>query len=378
MLDDGVRADLIVADPPYNTGGHPDAQQTVHTYPDRLSRDEWLAWIEPRARLMRALLSPTGAAILAIGRDMMPHLAVLLDDIFGANNRASIVTWSGGSKSNGRLVANTSDYLLIYTRSATAIRTQKVRWRTTREGIAELLEAAREAVAEHSDIPTAQRAFRAWQATAGLPESLRRYRLLDPQGRLYRTTDLGATVGRPSRSKRVLTHPVTGESCPVPPKGWAVNDATMEALLADGHIDFGVDHTTSPSKRTYLDETQGTLSDVIVRERGHAQRTLDAMIGTNDDGSTRFYAPKPVAVMQEWIGAIVAHVERPLVVDAFAGSGTVAEACLRLGIDSVSIEIDSTIAERATIPRVEAVVSGAWADGSLHDPVTGSLVVERG
>lgn len=377
MIDDGVKADLVVADPPYNTGGHPDAQQTIHSYPDRRSRDEWLAWIEPRARLIRELLTPTGAAIFAIGRDMMPHLAVLLDEVFGANNRASIVTWSGGTKSNGRLVSNTSDYLLIYTRSSTAIRTEKVRWRTTREGAAEVLEAARAAVAEQPDIASAQRSFRVWQASAGLPDSLRKYRLFDPQGRLYRTTDLGATVTRPSRSKRSLTHPLTGERCPVPPKGWAVSDSTLDALLTGGRIAFGVDHATIPSKTTYLDEIEGTLSDVIVRERGYAQRTLDRMVGTNGDGSTRFYAPKPVDVLQEWISAITAHVECPLIVDAFAGSGTVAEACLRLGIGSLSIEIDQTIAERVAIPRIEAVISGEWVDGSRHDPVAGSLIVER-
>ena len=377
MVGDGIKADLVIADPPYNTGGHPDAQQTIHAYPDCRSRDEWLGWIEPRARLIRELLNPTGAAIFAIGRDMMPYLTVLLDDIFGANNRASIVTWSGGTKSNGRLVNSTSDYLLIYTRSATAIRTNKVRWRTTRAGAAEVLEAARAAVADSPDIPSAQRAFRAWQALAGLPESLRRYRLLDAQGRLYRTTDLGATVARPSRSKRVLTHPVTGEPCPVPPKGWAVSGDTLDALLAEGRIAFGTDHKTIPAKITYLDEVEGMLSDVIVRERGQAQRVLDRMVGTNSDGSTRFYAPKPVDVLQEWIGATTAHVEQPLVVDAFAGSGTVAEACLRLGIDSVSIEIDPTIAEGVTIPRIEAVISGAWADGSHHDPAPGSLIVER-
>lgn len=373
MLDGGIQANLVVADPPYNTGGHPDAQQTIHTYLDRRSRDEWLTWIEPRARLIRDLLAPTGAAIFAIGRDMMPYLAVLLDEVFGANNRASIVTWSGGSKSNGRLVSNTSDYLLIYTRSSTAIRTQKVRWRTTREGAAEVREAARAAVEAHGDIAAAQRAFRTWQASAGLPDSLRKYRLLDAQGRLYRTTDLGATVARPSRSKRVLTHPVTGEHCPVPPKGWGMSDTTMDALLADGHIAFGADHTTIPSKITYLDEVEGTLSDVIVRERGHAQRTLDRMVGTNNDGSTRFYAPKPVEVLQEWISATTAHVENPLVVDAFAGSGTVAEACLRLGINSVSMEIDRGIAERVTSPRIEAVLSGEWADGTTRDPVAGML-----
>ena len=45
MVGDGIKADLVIADPPYNTGGHPDAQQTIHAYPDCRSRDEWLGWI---------------------------------------------------------------------------------------------------------------------------------------------------------------------------------------------------------------------------------------------------------------------------------------------------------------------------------------------
>lgn len=408
LIADGVRADVVYADLPYNTGdasGDSNAM-SVLTYNDRrdslddFEHSGWLSFIETRVRLIHALLRKTGVAIFAIGRDELAPLILLLEGVFGSHNRVSIVTWQGGAKSHARYISNSADYMVVMSRDIHTLKREKVRWRTVREGAQEIIDAAHESWSvTNGSHAEAQSHYREWLASQDVPAAYRYYRYLDATGRVYRASDMGATVGRASRPRRPLVHPVTGLECPVPAKGWAISDPTMDTLLADSRVLFGADHTTIPKKITYLDETEGVLSDVISQMRGGAQRDLNAMIGTRDDGTTRFYAPKPVSVLEEWIEAVTpqvrkeeSHVDPIVVVDPFAGSAStgeaVAEIATRTGLNVQSICITTNennddldpehgIARYVALPRLRAVLTGEWADGSRHEPLRGRLVYER-
>lgn len=401
MIADGVRADVVYADLPYNTGdasGDSNAM-SVLTYNDRRD-DGWLSFIAPRVRLIHRLLRETGVAIFAIGRDELASLVLLLEQEFGSHNRAAIVTWQGGAKSHARYVSNSADYMVVMTRNIHALKRRKVRWRTTRPGAQALIDAADDAWREHGgDRDAAQDAYRVWLRDQDIEPAFTYYRFLDASGRVYRASDMGATVGRSSRPRRPLVHPVTGQECPVPAKGWAIGDETMDALLADDRIQFGADHTTIPKKITYLDETEGVLGDVVTQMRGGDQRRLNAMIGLREDGTTRFYAPKTVSVLETWIEAVIpqfrkdeSHTDPVVVVDPFAGSASTGEAVARIvtrtGItaDSYCITVNENnddadpergIARYVALPRLRAALTGRWADGTEHDPLRGRLIVQR-
>lgn len=407
LIADGVRADVVYADLPYNTGdasGDSNAMSVLPYIDRRDSLDDfehsgWLSFVAPRVRLIRDILRPTGVAIFAIGRDELASLVLLLEREFGSHNRASIVTWQGGAKSHSRYVSNSADYMVVMTKDIHALKRKKVRWRTTRDGAQELLDAASRAWEESGgDRDLAQDSYRSWLREQDVDDAFRYYRFLDGSGRLYRTSDMGATVGRASRPRRPLVHPVTGEECPVPSKGWAIGDERMDALLADGRIQFGEDHTIIPKKITYLDETEGLLSDVITQMRGGGQRDLNAMIGLRDDGTTRFYGPKTVSVLETWIEAVIPEfrkaesaVDPVVVIDPFAGSASTGEAVARIvtrsGIVAESICITTNenneddnpehgIARFVALPRLRAALSGMWADGSSRSPLRGRLTHE--
>lgn len=408
LIADGVRADVVYADLPYNTGdasGDSNAMSVLNYVDRRDSNDDfehsgWLSFIAPRVRLIRDILRPTGVAIFAIGRDELASLVLLLEREFGVRNRVSIVTWQGGAKSHSRYVSNSSDYMVVMAKDILALKRLKVKWRTTRPGAQNLIDAAAQCWKESSgDHAAAQSAYRQWLADQDVEDAFRYYRFLDASGRVYRTSDMGATVGRSSRPRRPLVHPVTGKECPVPAKGWAIGDQTMDALLADSRIQFGEDHTIIPKKITYLDETEGVLGDVVSQMRGGGQRELNAMIGTREDGTTRFYAPKTVSVLETWIEAVIpsfrldeSESDPVVIIDPFAGSASTGEAVARIAtrtdarIESICITTNENndnndpeqgIARYVALPRLRAALSGVWADGTTREPMRGRLVYER-
>lgn len=408
MIASGSRADVVYADLPYNTGDASTGSNEMSVLPYNDRRDSlddfehsgWLSFISPRVHLIRDLLRDTGVAIFAIGRDELASLILLLEEVFGTKNRVAVVTWQGGAKSHSRYVSNSADYMVVVAKSVATLKRKKVRWRTTRPGSEALVEAAAAAWAEHDgDRTAAQESYREWMRSAEMDDAFRYYRFLDPSGRVYRTSDMGATVGRASRPRRPLIHPETGQLCPVPAKGWAIGDETMDKLLADNRIQFGNDHTIIPKKITYLEETEGVLSDVVSQMRGGGQRDLNSMIGLREDGTTRFYAPKTVSVLETWIEAVIPQFRKDagdddpiLVVDPFAGSASTGEAVARiatrsgLSIDSVCITTNENnedsdpehgIARYVALPRLRAALSGSWADGTVREPLRGRLVSQR-
>lgn len=119
--------DLIYIDPPYNTGG-----KFAWLYNDDfVDRDDdykhskWLAFMDRRLRLAKALLKPSGAIMVSIGDDEQHRLRMLMDQVFGVDNQVAqlaveMSTTSGPKTTNaqqGTIVKNI-EYVLIYRKSA--------------------------------------------------------------------------------------------------------------------------------------------------------------------------------------------------------------------------------------------------------------------
>lgn len=119
LLQAGKKATLIYLDPPYGTGFDFQSRQLEHSYTDRLSDASYLEFMRRRLILLRELLADDGSIYVHIGHQMLSHLKVLMDEIFGASNfRNLIVRRKCSSKNSTRKqYANLNDYLLFYTRS---------------------------------------------------------------------------------------------------------------------------------------------------------------------------------------------------------------------------------------------------------------------
>lgn len=108
----------IYIDPPYNTGGDDD-----FFYKDAYRYSSWCTMIFDRSILGKLLLKRTGSSFVQIDDYEEHHLRMLLDNIFGSENRINRITWvrtfnSGSSKGLSRKLPSNIDTIYWYAVSA--------------------------------------------------------------------------------------------------------------------------------------------------------------------------------------------------------------------------------------------------------------------
>lgn len=399
------RVDVIYIDPPYNTGNADWVYNDRHVSGDDLYRhSKWLAFMERRLRLARDLLRDTGVLIVAIGDDEQHRLRMLLDQVFHESNFISNVVWQGGRKNDSRYVSNGADYMLIYAKSEEALREAGIRWRVSKPGVQEALQAARRIWEEaHGDDQEATRRWRSWlkdfKAGGHASDAVTRFTSLGPEGRPMRTDrDLRSPNPRPNLQYDLL-HPKTGKPVKMHPNGWRYSRETMTRLVAEGRVKFGPDENSGAGGIDYLDEQVDQVpSSVFERDRNPSGIRLREILGER-----RFPNPKDVDVLGHWIGAVAGS--QACVLDFFGGSGSTLEAVLRLNHadggrrqcvlvtnNEVGAREERTLRksghrkgdaeweargvfEYVTRPRITTVLTGVRPDGAtFSDTVPGNVV----
>lgn len=121
-----------------------------------------------------------------------------------------------------------------------------------------------------------------------------------------------------TRSHRPLIHPITGRPCPTPAKGWRYIDNTMDELIANNKIEFGVDETTQPRQKYLLkDNLEEAVSSLIY-------------FGGSDDAlGLPFENPKPTYIAWKLIQSVCKNSD-DIILDFFSGSSTTAHAVMQL------------------------------------------------
>ncbi|MGG6166409.1 site-specific DNA-methyltransferase [Pantoea allii] len=102
-------------DPPFNTG------EAFENYDDGLEHSQWLTLIRDRIEIIQRLLSIDGTFFVHIDDNELGYLIVLLDEIFGRQNRVNIVTFKQGSATGHKSInpglVTTTNYLIVYAKS---------------------------------------------------------------------------------------------------------------------------------------------------------------------------------------------------------------------------------------------------------------------
>lgn len=379
------KVDLIYIDPPYNTG----ADDWIYNdrfvaSTDSYRHSKWLSFMERRLLHAKELLKPSGVLIVAIGDDEHHRLRMLLDDIFGESNFIANVAWQGGVSALAKHTGGGLDYMLIYGADASRVAS----FQDPKPFAPEMMALVSEAMKAGKTAEEAQRALAAFikAKRSELSIGLARFNKVDELGRIYLEGDLANSLPRPNL-RYPITNPETGRTYNPPPNGWAVGKATMERLIEERMIVFGSGNV--PARKRLLSEHLTSLpAPSFVRDRRASTLHLQSILGDK-----RFPNPKDHEVVMRWIR--MSCPPDGCVVDFFAGSGTTAEAVMRLNADdggtrtSISVtnnELSSKTAsalraaglrpgdaeweskgvfERVTRPRIETVVSGVRADGSV-------------
>jgi adenine specific DNA methylase Mod len=120
-LDDNVvgKVELIYIDPPYNTGFTYQTRDLVNAYNDKFSIEDYVAFMKKRLILLYKLLSPSGSIYVQLDSNMLFHIKILMDEIFGTNHFKGLITRKKCKNKNNttKNYGNISDYILFYTKS---------------------------------------------------------------------------------------------------------------------------------------------------------------------------------------------------------------------------------------------------------------------
>lgn len=125
------QVDLIMTDPPYNTGGDfryndkwdedpndPDLGDFVPA-DDGSRHSKWLRFMTPRLWMMKEMLKPGGVLAICIDHRELYRLGLLADQIFGEENRLGIINWQKAfaPKNDAKHLSTATEYVLVYSRA---------------------------------------------------------------------------------------------------------------------------------------------------------------------------------------------------------------------------------------------------------------------
>jgi adenine-specific DNA-methyltransferase len=312
------RVKLIYIDPPYNTGqdfvypdnyadplktylqitGQADAEGNLLTSnPETSGRyhSTWLSMMYPRLFLARQLLRDDGLISVSIDDHEVHHLRILMNEIFGEENFIATCVWQKRySRENRGIIGDVHDYIVFYARDIEVL--AKVR---------NLLPMDEENEAVYKN-----------------PNN-------DPKGR-WRGIPMTAQGTRPNQMYKVVT-PTGVEHDPPAGRCWSMLESEFMKLKEAGRIWFGADGNGQPNVIRYLSEVEGLVPWTWWphEEAGHtdeAKKEIYGLFGKEE----AFDTPKPVRLMKRIIEIGTKNDQNELVLDFFAGSGTLAQAVLEL------------------------------------------------
>lgn len=304
---------MIYIDPPYNTGNefiYPDkyseSLETYLAYTGQVDSEgkkfstnteiggryhsNWLNMMYPRLFLARNLLKEDGVIFISIDDHEVHNLREMMNEIYGEENLLGIILWK--KKTNGNnmgYIPPVHDYILCYAKNA-------------------------------SDncllgFPLDQEYL---DANYSNPDN-------DPRGD-WTTSDLSANHKGPHFQ---IINPKTKE-VHYPPKGryWVFGEAEVKHRIQDGRIIFGKTGTGKPVQKKFLSERDSM--------RKKAESWWDEH-GLNEDGTGEiaellgpkvFDNPKPSITLKHLCN--ISTKENDLILDFFAGSGSIAHAIYEL------------------------------------------------
>ena len=105
----------VYIDPPFNTG------EAFENYDDGLEHSQWLTLMRDRLELIHKLISEDGTFFLHIDDNELGYIVVMLDELFGRENRVNIVTFKQGSATGHKAInpglVTVTNYLLVYAKN---------------------------------------------------------------------------------------------------------------------------------------------------------------------------------------------------------------------------------------------------------------------
>lgn len=114
---------LIYIDPPYNTGSD------EFGYNDSFNHSSWLTFMKNRLEVARTLLSDRGCIFVHIDHHELFYLGVLLDSVFGVENKVQVISAKTATPAGFKTVnpgpIDVTEYILFYTKHKNSFKFKK-------------------------------------------------------------------------------------------------------------------------------------------------------------------------------------------------------------------------------------------------------------
>lgn len=304
--------DTIYIDPPYNTGNDfiymDDFKMSASEYAEEIGmydelgnrmyrntdtngrfHSDWCSMIYSRLLLARNLLSEEGLIFISIDDNEVAALKVICDEVFGTDNFINIFVWQRNSSAkteSGKFTVNT-EYILLYAKSYNYA-----------------LNAAFKPLSEASQ---------------------KLFKFDDGDGRgKYQTVSLQ----KPRDPGPETTYDYvdnTGRVWPCPPKGWRMKYEKIKALENDNRLVFS---GKSLRVKDYWNERENEGKRIDTLWDDLSQNTA----GSNElkqllNKAGVFDNPKPTDLIMR---CLEIGTKNGIVLDFFSGSGTTADAVMKL------------------------------------------------
>lgn len=343
----------VYVDPPFNT------QQAFEHYDDGREHSIWLGLVRDRFEIIRRLMSRDGSLFVHIDDNELGYLIVLLDEVFGRENRIGIVTFKQSSASGPKAInpglVTTNNYILYYARS-------KAHWSPNRVFVPGPRDDRYNKFIENPQVGYAQwrltglrDAFLSANRLSGWDEAKQKF----ADKLEFRLTEFVlANADRVVRTARVAPKDVNEEA-----------RASLEKSIADGSRVFC-------SERADRDNYYFLRGEQLIFYRSKT-RTIDGQLCTaapltnlwddllsnnlHNEGGVAFpNGKKPEALIKRCLE--LSTKAGDLVLDSFAGSGTTGAVAHKMRRKWVMIELGSHC-ETLVSPRLRGVVDGTDLSG---------------
>jgi len=355
----------IYIDPPYNTGNEkwayndnvnsPMMQDWLGNIVDKedLTRhDKWLCMMMPRLKLLRELLTENGVIFVSIDDNEQHRLRILMDLVFGEDNFVAQVIWQKvySPRMDAKGYSMDHDHILVYRRSEEYCVTP-VPFEQNRAQFTEL------------DGPT---------------QKYYRRRSLRKEGKNSRKEDrpnLFYPLKAPDGTDVLPIRPDGSEGC------WRWASHRYEKAKSENLVEWV---RTSDGWQVYVKQFYNEYAT-----RPPSTMWPHSEVGHNHEaneevkmilGASAFADPKPARLIKHILMLTTNDEDEDIVLDSFAGSGTMAHAVLALNAEDggnrrfILVECED-YADKITAERVRRVIKGVpkAKDENLRNGLDGTF-----
>ena len=295
----GKKVNLFYLDPPYGTGLDFQSRNLTHAYKDSMGQAAYIEFMRRRLILMRECMAEDGSIYIHIGHQMLAHLKIVMDEVFGSGNFKNLITRRKCSSKNftSKQFANTNDFILFYTKS------RNYTWNQPGE------EADEDWI-------------------------LKEYPKIDELGRRYKLVPIHAPGTRNGETGQPWR-----DMMPPPGKHWQYQPSKLEELDRQGDIYWS--KNGNPRRKVYWsNDKKRALTDYWDQYRDAHHQSIQI---------TGYPTEKNLRMVKMIVGA--SSNEGDLVVDPFCGSGTTLQAARDQDRRFIGVDASFTAA-KATLRRM--------------------------